>query len=126
MTTPVSLKILLVDDDPSILHAMTARLKHIGLDVAAKSDAMSAIAEANDVRPDIAIIDVNLPGTNGFDLARKLDEMFVDDHRIKKIFLTASKNPDLKREATSLDAVGFLEKPYSSNDLLAALENCYA
>ncbi|MEQ8690503.1 MAG: response regulator [Pseudomonadales bacterium] len=126
MTTPVSPKILLVDDDPSILHAMTARLKHIGLDVAAKSDAMSAIAEANDVRPDIAIIDVNLPGTNGFDLARKLDEMFVDDHRIKKIFLTASKNPDLKREATSLDAVGFLEKPYSSNDLLAALENCYA
>lgn len=126
MTNPVSPKILLVDDDPSILHALTARLKHIGLDVAAKSDAMSAIAEANDVRPDIAIIDVNLPGTNGFDLARKLDEMFVDDHRIKKIFLTASKNPDLKREATSLDAVGFLEKPYSSNDLLAALENCYA
>lgn len=126
MTNPVSPKILLVDDDPSILHALTARLKHIGLDVAAKSDAMSAIAEANDVRPDIAIIDVNLPGTNGFDLARKLDEMFVDDHRIKKIFLTASKNPDLKREATSLNAVGFLEKPYSSNDLLAALENCYA
>ena len=126
MTTPVSPKILLVDDDPSILHAMTARLKHIGLNVSAKSDAMSAIAEANDVRPDIAIIDVNLPGTNGFDLARKLDEMFVDDHRIKKIFLTASKNPDLKREATSLNAVGFLEKPYSSNDLLAALENCYA
>lgn len=117
-------KILVVDDDPSILHALSARLTHLGLEVVAKPDAMEALGEAQDHKPDIAIIDINLPGVNGFELARKLDDMCADGSKVKKIFLTASKNPEFKAEAARLEAVGFLEKPYSPNDLLSALEAC--
>jgi response regulator NasT len=117
-------KVLVVDDDLSILHALSARLKYLGMEVAAKPDAMEALGEAQDNKPDIAIIDVNLPGASGFDLARKLDDMCADGQKVKKIFLTASKNPEFKAEAARLDAVGFLEKPYSPNELISALEAC--
>jgi len=116
-------RILLVDDDPSILHALTARLTHLGHIVEARPDAMTAIAEIGDLDPDIAIIDINLQGVSGFELARLMDERD-PQRKIRKIFLTASKDPHLKEQALAMGAAGYLEKPYSPGELAQLLDYC--
>lgn len=119
-------KILLVDDDSAILHALTARLSHLGYDVLARTDAFSVLGEVERHMPKLAIIDVNLPGLNGFELAEKLDEMSDQNDKTKKIFMTASMNPDLRQTAMQFDPDGFLEKPYNPQDLIGLVETCMA
>jgi CheY-like chemotaxis protein len=121
----VKSKILLVEDDEKIVKALTIRLKGQGYDVVAAFDAVMAITKAMEHHPDVVLLDISMPGGNGFTVAERLhDSSLTTD--IPIIFLTASKEPGLKERAKELGAMGFLEKPFESHELIAVIQHALA
>lgn len=109
-------KILVVEDDKDITRAMAIRLRSAGYEVAVAQDAVLAATVASKARPDLAILDISLPGGDGFKVAERLHDILGG---IPTIFVTASKRPDLPARARAMGALGFLEKPYDASMLLA-------
>lgn len=114
--------ILIVEDDEKIARAVSARLKHHGFAVHVANDAPTALMQARKHAPDVAILDISIPGGNGLDVARNLQER-VCERSLPVIFITASKDDQLKEKASEMRASAFLEKPFSAKDLVAAIDN---
>lgn len=114
--------ILIVEDNPKIAKAVGARLKHHGFAVRIANDAPSALMQARKQEPDIAILDISIPGGNGIDVAENL-KLNICEKDIPVIFITASKDPALKTRANKVHAAAFLEKPFSAQQLLSAIDN---
>jgi DNA-binding response OmpR family regulator len=113
-------KILIVEDDQHIAKALAIRLKAAGYEVTVAPDAMTAVAAAVKIQPDLALLDISVPAGNGFTVAEKIQDLVSTATPI--IFLTASKQPGLRQKAQELGAVGFFEKPYEAGELLAAIQ----
>lgn len=88
-------------------------------------DAVMAMAKALEHHPDVILLDISMPGGNGFTVAERLQDssLTVD---IPVIFLTASKEPGLRERAKELGAVGFLEKPFEAQELLSVIQHALA
>lgn len=114
--------ILIVEDDSKIAHAMSVRLKSLGYSVRVAADAPSALIQARKHSPDLVLLDISLPGGNGFTVAQNLEE-HICDRRIPIIFVTASKQEELKKRASELGASAFLEKPFSARHLAEAIDH---
>ena len=118
-------KILLVEDDEKIVKALTIRLQSQGYDVVAAYDAVMAMSRAMEHHPDVILLDISMPGGNGFTVAERLhDSSLTMD--IPIIFLTASKEPGLRERAKELGAIGFLEKPCDAQELVAVIQHALA
>jgi CheY-like chemotaxis protein/two-component sensor histidine kinase len=70
--SPLSRRILLVDDNEAFATAMTSLLNAMGHDVRAIHDGAAALAAARAVRPQVVLLDINLPGKSGYDIAREI------------------------------------------------------
>ena len=116
-------KILIVEDDQNIAKALSIRLKSAGYQVTVAPDAMTAVATARKIQPDLALLDISLPAGSGFTVAEKVRELVVI--AIPIIFLTGSKQPGLRQQAQNLGAA-FFEKPYDADELLAAIRYAFA
>jgi DNA-binding response OmpR family regulator len=118
-------KILILEDDRNIVRALTIRLKAKGYEVVAVYDAVMAGSLAMKQQPDLVLLDISLPGGDGFMVAERLQNSTVTAG-VPMIFLTASKKPALRERAMALGAVAFFEKPYEAEDLLAAIHSALA
>ncbi len=114
-------KILMVEDDKRIIAALNVRLRARGYDVCAAYDATLAMTQAIAHQPDLALLDISMPGGDGFVVAERL-RATVATANIPIIFLTALKQPGLKEKAKAMGAVAFFEKPFESDDLLAVID----
>lgn len=114
--------VLLVEDDRKILLALGIRLKAIGYSVVTASDAVTAISQARKHEPDVAIIDIGLPGGDGFVVAERLQKL-IQAASTPLIFISASKQPGLKERALRAGAVRFIEKPFDATTLADAIES---
>ncbi len=65
-------RILVVDDEPNILDLLSTSLRFVGFEVATAPDGMQALDVARTFRPDLVVLDVMLPGMDGFGLLRRL------------------------------------------------------
>src|SRR5262245_66105682 len=104
-------KILVVKDDKKIALALAIRLKAAGYDVIAAPDAVLAMSMALKHRPDLLVLDLLIPGGNGFQVAKWLQDLEAMIG-VPYIFITASKVPGLRERASQLGAAGFFETPY--------------
>lgn len=113
-------KVLIVEDDSNISKALEIRIKANGYLVSKASDAVFAMSEIVNRTPDVVVLDINLPGGSGLTVAER---MLGNDITagVPIIFITASKKSGLRQEAENLNAIAFLEKPFSSVDLLEAI-----
>lgn len=118
-------KVLLVEDDKNISTALSMRLNSVGYDVVLASDAVVAMSQAVQQAPDVVVLDVNLPGGDGFTVANRMKQR-QDTSNIPLVFITASKLMKFREKAGELNAVAFLEKPFSSFDLIDAIERSAA
>ena len=107
-----NLSVLVADDDWPILRALNARLTHAGFKVATVSDGLNAVVSAKDKQPDIAVLDINMPGLDGFRGAERIVE---DNPSCKILFLSANKSEDVRRRASLVGH--FIEKPFDSAHL---------
>jgi DNA-binding response OmpR family regulator len=114
-------KILIVEDDRRIAMDLTLRLQKAGQEVIQASDAMSGMTATTQHQPDLILIDINLPGGSGLIMAQSIQSVVPKLTPI--IFLTASQQPGLRQKPLALGAAGFLDKPYSSADLIAAIQD---
>jgi DNA-binding response OmpR family regulator len=117
MTTPKE-TILVVDDDPNILKALTLRLKMWGFEVMTAYDGAEALLLTQVRKPSLIISDIWMPAGNGFSLAYRLKQCLAG---IPIIFLSASKQSNLKDMAKEFEAVAYLEKPYEPDTLFKAV-----
>ncbi|MCS0582527.1 response regulator [Massilia pinisoli] len=116
--------ILLVDDDPLFLDYLVTVLGHAGHDTLAAASAPEALQRVAEREADIALalLDINMPGMSGLDLARRLKE----HTSVAFMFLSSVDDAETAREAANHGAVGFVVKPVDAAHLLPALESALA
>ena len=111
-------RILIVDDDPNIVNLATAVFDDDpNLEIFTASDGIAAVEVAQANIPDLVILDVTLPGRDGFAVLRLLKR---DNRtrRAKVIIITGQNSGSAQVTATKLGADGFLGKPFNPMDLL--------
>ena len=114
------IKILLVDDNHYVLNSLE-RILEGSYDVRIATDGESAIKKATAEKPALIILDIILPGINGFEVCRKLKEDS-ETRDIPVIMLTAlGREKDLS-QGLEKGASCFITKPFNPQDLLAEIE----
>lgn len=112
-------KILVIEDDRKIALALALRLRAAGYEASLAHDAVTGLNTAVKLRPDLVLLDISMPAGNGFVVAERIQNLI--PVVVPIIFLTASKQPAFREKATEMGAVGFFEKPYDAEALLAAI-----
>jgi len=121
--TALERKILLVDDDRLVLSTLSSGLSRAGYSVNTAESVNDAEAFlASGERPDLAILDVNMPGRSGLELAERLHSF---DH-IPFMLLTAYSDREIVDRATVCGALGYLVKPVDTPQLLPAIKAAFA
>jgi DNA-binding response OmpR family regulator len=111
--------VLLVEDDSHIALALGVRLKAMGYKVHTAKDALGAVSQVRRVAPDVVLLDISLPGGDGFVVAERIQKLH-GPAATPVIFITAGRAPDLRERAMQLGAVGFLNKPFDATQLADA------
>ena len=114
-------RILIVEDDQKTAMALVIRLKANGYDASVAPDALAGASLARAIKPDLILLDITLPGGNGFHLAETLLRM-PETSGTPIIFITASKSPELLEKVMELGAIGLFEKPFDTEKLLGSIE----
>jgi len=112
-------KILFVEDERAIRENYVAYLKMFFHEVIEAEDGEKAYKLYTSEKPDILIVDINIPKLSGLDLLEKIRET---DYNTKAIVLTAHTDKTFLLKATSLKLTKYLVKPVSRKDLQDALE----
>lgn len=112
-------RILLVEDEESLVLTLTDRLLSEGYSVDVKTDGESALAAATAERYDIVILDVTLPNKNGFDVCRDMRQRGVDT---PVLMLTARTQVIDRVLGLKLGADDYMTKPFDALELLARIE----
>jgi len=112
--------VLIIEDDENISKALEVRLNARGYQTATAFDAIMGMQKAFTSSPDAILLDIAMPGGNGLTLAERFKSS-TKTQDVPIIFLTASKQPELRQKAMALGGTAFFEKPYDFNYLLAAL-----
>jgi len=113
--------LLLVEDDLLILHTMARGLRAAGYRVSETESGEEALRFCADAHPDLAVLDVNMPGISGLELGRWLAE-----RDIPFLFLTAYDDEAFVREASQTGALGYLVKPIDVTRILPTLATALA
>ncbi|MFN2340903.1 MAG: response regulator transcription factor [Halanaerobium sp.] len=114
-------KILVVDDEKNIRLVVGKSLEKAGYDVEYAVDGVEAVDKANNISPDLILLDLRLPKMNGFLVLEALKSDAATED-IPVIILSALSEEDDVQKAISSGAEDFLVKPISQSDLLAAVE----
>ena len=111
-------KILIVEDDKAILRGLADHLTQEHFDVSSASDGIKGLAMAGTSRFDLVILDVMLPGMNGFDVCRELRQKGV---QTPVLMLTGKGEEVDKVLGLELGADDYVTKPFSVNELVARI-----
>jgi len=114
-------RILVVEDDPAILTAVTDLLDGEGFSVEAVRDGAEALKRYAAGRPDLVLLDVMIPEKSGFDVCREIRRA---DARTPIIMLTAKGEEVDKVVGLELGADDYIVKPFGVNELLARVRAC--
>lgn len=115
---PPRLVALVADDDRDIRDLVEAKLSNSGFAVLAVSDGRKALAVARSELPDIAVLDVSMPGMSGLDvLSALLDDPLTAT--IPVILLTAKSQEFDVQSGIAIGAADYIVKPFSPRDLVA-------
>jgi DNA-binding response OmpR family regulator len=109
------MKILVADDDLELLGLISFALRQAGYLVIAASSGTEALACFDREQPDLAILDVNLPGASGFDVCRQIRS----EATIPIMLLTVRNSEEDQVHGLDLGADDYLTKPFSPRTLLA-------
>ncbi|AWB82604.1 DNA-binding response regulator [Corynebacterium yudongzhengii] len=115
-TTPV--KVLVVDDEPNIVDLLTVSLKFQGFEVATAESGQEGLEVARSFRPDAFILDVMMPGMDGFELLAKLREEGLEG---PVLYLTAKDAVEDRIHGLTIGADDYVTKPFSLEEVITRL-----
>ena len=107
---PKGIKVLVVDDEPNIVELLTVSLKFQGFEVESANSGQEALTMAREYRPDAYILDVMMPGMDGFELLGKLRQDGLDG---PVLFLTAKDAVEDRIHGLTIGADDYVTKPFS-------------
>ncbi|MDO1477967.1 response regulator transcription factor [Rhodococcus ruber] len=111
-------RILIVDDEPNIAELLSVSLKFQGFEVETASNGAEGLDRARAFRPDAVILDVMMPGMDGFGMLRRLR---ADGSDAPVLFLTAKDAVADKVSGLTLGADDYVTKPFSLEEVIARL-----
>jgi len=114
-------KVLLIEDEPNIIEAISFILKRAGWIVATHADGTTAIAAIERHAPDVVVLDVMLPGRSGFDVLQELRSAEATKG-LPVLMLTARGQSKDREMAERLGASRFMTKPFSNKEVLACVQ----
>ncbi|MCP4252242.1 MAG: response regulator [Candidatus Scalindua sp.] len=115
------MKVLIVDDNPKIIAIAKAHLKKESLEVFEAEDGKSALKSVLQNRPDLILLDIDLPDMSGFDICQTL-KYDPEHYLIPIVFLTASDDNESRVKGLDLGAVDYVTKPFDSFELRARVK----
>lgn len=114
--------ILIVDDTPSLLRFLSARLTERGYKVRGVVSGQMALTVARAARPDVVVLDIKMPEMDGFEVCQRL-KADPQTREIPVIFLTILDESTSKVKAFSEGGVDYITKPFQVDELIARIEN---
>jgi two-component system OmpR family response regulator len=111
-------RLLVVDDEPNIRELLSASLRYAGFEVATAADGQQALALAESFRPDLLVLDVMMPGLDGFGVVRRLRQ---SGRHTPVLFLTARDAAADKVSGLTLGGDDYVTKPFSLDEVLARI-----
>ena len=121
-------KILVVDDDPDILAALTMILDSQGYQVVTAEDGVEGLANLKAEKPDLMILDLLMPKMDGFGVCKELQSPKWSEHKNTPILILTSVREEASRRryeletGQELDVDDYIEKPFSPDILLERVE----
>ena len=117
--TRSALNVLIIEDEPVLAKNICAYLVRYGYEVRLAATAEAGLSELKNFRPDVIVLDFNLPGMNGLEALTKIRAI---DPEIKVIMMTGYGSIDLAVKAMRTGACHFVTKPISVGKLRLMLE----
>ena len=111
-------KILIVEDELTLQETLVYNLKHQGYEVETANDGQTAIDKAKQINPDLILLDIMLPGIDGFEVCRILRK----DMSVPILMLTARDDEIDRVVGLEVDADDYLTKPSSMRELIARVK----
>jgi len=115
MVTP---KVLVVEDEPALLDTLEYNLSKQGYKVSTAKDGLKALEMARQVTPDLMVLDIMLPGMDGFEVCRILRQ----EMSVPILFLTAKADEIDKIVGLEVGADDYMTKPFSMRELVARVK----
>ncbi|HEX2166728.1 MAG TPA: HD domain-containing phosphohydrolase [Longimicrobiales bacterium] len=117
-------RILIVEDDPAVQRVLEKLLRSNGFaNVTRVPDALMALDLWATRPPDLALVDLHMPGTSGFEFLERIGELGTGGEFLPVIMLTGDTSPDVRRRALHLGAHDFLTKPFDTNEVVLRIRN---
>ena len=116
------MKVLVVDDHPIVLSGCRALLKDADMDMIEAGDAAAAQELYAAERPDVAVIDINLPDISGFELARRI---LLRDPKARIMMFSMNDDSMFAAQAIETGAKGYFSKTDHPQDFVAAIRAVY-
>ncbi|MDD5330383.1 MAG: response regulator [Sulfuricella sp.] len=119
---PRKTRVLIVDDDRLVLATLAKGLRQWGYEVAEASSGEAGLKFALETKPDMVLLDVNMPKMSGLEVARALRAQT----SLPFMFLTAYGDSEIVKQAADLGAMGYLVKPVDISQIVPAIEAALA
>ena len=115
-------RVLVIDDEAPIRLLCRVNLEAEGMNVLEASDGDSGLTKAREERPDVILLDVMMPGRNGWEVA---EELLADDRtsRIPIVFLTARAEVKDRARGIDLGGVDYVTKPFNPIELAPLVQD---
>jgi len=110
-------RVLVVDDEPEITDIVDAFLTEAGYAVASENDPTNAVKKVSEFRPDVILLDIMMPGTDGYDVCQQIKKL-PDMTHVPIIFLTGKDRADDMGRSFKVGGDMFIKKPFSCERLL--------
>ena len=115
---PYEARLLIVDDEPNIVELLSVSLRFAGFEVATATNGVDALNNARSFGPDLVVLDVMLPGMDGFEVARQLRST---GDQTPVLFLTAKDATEDRVQGLTLGGDDYVTKPFSLEEVVARI-----
>jgi len=114
-------KVLIIEDNEQNMYMITYLIESTGFEVFQSFNGKDGIKKANEIHPDIILLDIQLPEMNGYEIARELKKIAeIKDTPI--IAVTSFAMPGDKEKAMEAGAIGYIEKPIDPDTFISQME----
>ncbi len=116
-------RILLADDDRPLLEAIKVRLEALNVEIITATDGYTSLSKAIEEKPDLLILDVNMPAGDGFSVQERLASASKEMGSVPVIYLTGDQSERLDKIASELGAFAVHHKPFKIQDLVVSIHD---
>lgn len=114
------IRLLVVDDAPFIREIVRHSLRASKIEIIGEAeDGNEAVALARELRPDVVLMDIVLPGKSGIDATR---EILAENGKIRVVAFSTNDHESIIVKALDAGCCSFIVKPFQANELIAAIE----